>query len=87
MNAAIAAVKNGGSVLRAAKEHGVPRQTLQDRISGRVVHGTKPGPKPYLTSVEEKELSDFLVDVSKRDMAKLESKSRGLWNLWFVTKE
>ena len=26
MNAAIAAVKNDGSVLRAAKEHGVPRQ-------------------------------------------------------------
>lgn len=78
MNAAIAAVKNGSNILRAAKEHGVPRQTLQDRISGRVVHGTKPGPKPYLTSVEEKELSNFLVDVSKAGYGKTRKQIKGL---------
>ena len=27
--------------------------TSQDRLSGRVKHGTKPGPKPYLTNKEE----------------------------------
>ena len=38
----------------------VPRTTLQDRISGRVVHGVKPGPKPYLNKAEESELAEFL---------------------------
>ena len=53
------AVKGGSHIKRAALEHGVPVSTLRDRISGRVVHGTKPGPKPYL-SPTEKELSSFL---------------------------
>ena len=48
MVAAIDAVKGGKSVLRAAKQFGVPRQTLGDRVSGKVVHGTKPGLKPFL---------------------------------------
>ena len=48
----------------------MPRQTLGDRVSGKVVHGTKPGPKPFLTSVEENELSNFLVDVAKAGYGK-----------------
>ena len=40
MEAAMCAVKEGSTVARAAIEHGVPRSTLQDRISSRVLHGT-----------------------------------------------
>ena len=43
-------------VNRAALDYGVPRTTLKDRLSGRVEHGRKPGPTPYLNTVEEKEL-------------------------------
>jgi hypothetical protein len=57
MVAAMTAVKGGSHIKRAAEEHGVPVSTLRDHISGRVVHGTKPGPTPYL---EEAELSSFL---------------------------
>ena len=64
--------------MRAAKEHGIPRQTLNDRVSGRVVHGTKPGPRPYLTSQEEKELSNFLVDVAKAGYGKSRRQIKGL---------
>ena len=39
----------------------MPRSTLKDRLSGRVVHGTNPGPKPYLTREEEAELSTHLL--------------------------
>ena len=46
---------------KAAKLYGVPPSTLKDRLSGRVVHGVKPGPRPYLTTKEEKELTDHLV--------------------------
>ena len=60
MAAAISAVKNGMTIKRPAKEHGVPPSTLRDRINGRVVHGTKPGPRPYLSLDEEKELGSFL---------------------------
>ena len=61
MIAAIEAVKNGQGVSNAAKLHNVPRLTLQDRITGNVIHSRNPGPKPYLTSTEEGELSDFIV--------------------------
>jgi len=53
MEAAIKAVANGCGVKRAALEHSVPRTTLQDRITGRVQHGSRPGAKPYLNKVEE----------------------------------
>ena len=35
MQKALDAVKSGVSVMRAAREHGVPRQTLRDRVSGK----------------------------------------------------
>ena len=36
------------------------RSTLQDHISGRVAHGSKPGPKPYMSRQEKAQLSEFL---------------------------
>ena len=57
---AMDAVKNGlMGQNRTALEYGVPCMTLKDRLSGKVVHGTNMGPKPYLTHEEEKELVDF----------------------------
>ena len=51
MLAAISRVQDDGlSVNQAADLHGVPRSTLKDRLSGRVIHGTKSGPKSYLTA-------------------------------------
>jgi len=66
MEDAMAAVKNGQmTVFHAAKIYNVLKSILHDWISGKVRHGDKPGPKPYLSSAEEKELADFLVDVVK----------------------
>ena len=64
MVAAMNAVSKGCSVNRAAIEHRVPRTTLQDRISGKVQHGIRPGPKPYLNKLEEGNLVEFLEVVS-----------------------
>lgn len=58
------------SANRAADLHGVPRSTLKDRLSGRVIHGTKPGPKPYLTVDEEAELSQHLLQASAMGLGK-----------------
>ena len=34
-------------------------------MSGRVTHGAKSGPQPYLTIEEEEELSSFLLETAK----------------------
>ncbi len=65
MEGALEAVAKGQSVSKAARDHGVPKTTLLDRTSGRVVHGVKPGPRPYLSPTEEKDLGTFLKDCAK----------------------
>ena len=69
MDKAIEAVKEGSSIQRAAIAHGIPRQTLHDRISGRVKHRTNPGPKPFLSHVE-KDLASFLEETAKAGYGK-----------------
>ena len=60
------AVKSGEmGTNQAAREFDVPATTLKDRLSGRVRHGSKPGPAPYLTEEEERELAEFLIQVAR----------------------
>ena len=47
--------------VKKTEEH----NTKRDRLSGRVEHGSKPGPAPYLTEDEEAELAKFLIEVSE----------------------
>ena len=57
----MAAVEQTGTSIReAAKMFDVPPSTLHDRVSGKVSHGKKSGPIPYLTFAEEEELISFL---------------------------
>ena len=42
------------------KQFNVPHKTLDDRVIGRVVHGTKLGPGTVLTSAEENVLCNYL---------------------------
>ena len=64
MLAAIDDVRKGLSCNRAADANRVPRSTLKDRVSGRVNHGSNPGPLPYLTAEEEVLLADYLLKCS-----------------------
>ena len=71
MLAAIMMAENGEvSANQAADVHGVPRSTLKGRLKGRVTHGKKPGPRPYLDSSEEEELVDYLFDAAKTGFGK-----------------
>ena len=71
MTEAMEAVKNGEmGINRAAEEYNVPRTTLKDRLAGRVKHGSKSGPDPYLTSSEEDELVSFLINACKMGQGK-----------------
>ena len=50
MLGALKAVQDGAmGCNRAAVEYGVPKTTLKDRVSSRVIHGRKSGRAPYLT--------------------------------------
>ena len=63
MEAAMEAVSHGTvqSINMAAKIYAVPPSTLKDRMSGRVLHGKKPG---QLTPSEEEELELYLIQAS-----------------------
>ena len=60
MSRAYKAVIAGMCIRRVAEEYNVPRSTLHDRVSGKVVLGSKSGPRKYLDSNEEAELANFL---------------------------
>ena len=61
LSGALEAVAKGTSVRRAAEEHGVPKSTLWDHASGRVLAGAHSGPTRYLSMEEEDELEQFLL--------------------------
>ena len=71
MQAAVDAVREDHmSVQRASQLYKIPKTTLYDRISGKVLHGSKPGPKPYFSPTEEREMANFLIDVAKAGYGK-----------------
>ena len=77
MEAAMKAVTDENiPILRAAKKYDVPKSTLHDRISGKVSHGDKPGPKPLLSPIEEGEFADFLVEVAQAGYGKTRKEVR-----------
>ena len=64
MLATLKAVEEGKSVSRASRDS-CSEEYLYDRVRGRVIHGVKPGPKPYLNQTEEKELGSYLKHCAK----------------------
>lgn len=79
MTGAMKAVADGLlGINRAADEFGVPRSTLKDRLSGKVVHGARSGPIPYLSSAEEDELTRFLLTCTDIGLPKTRMEVVGL---------
>ncbi len=67
MGKALEAVKKSeATVSKAAKQFNVPRKTLDDRVKGRVCHGSKSGPATVFTSAEEDILCNYLIYVAER---------------------
>jgi len=69
MLAAIDAVKEGMPVRKAATTFNVPRSSLNDRIQGWVLHGSKSSPEKMLTSDDEK-LAKYLIFASNQEYGK-----------------
>jgi len=65
------ATAGGMSGNKAAAKHGIPPSTLKDRLSRHVKHGTKPGPTPYLSQTEGKELTDHLLLAAQSGYGKI----------------
>ena len=71
MLAAIATFRAGGiSFRKCADQFNVPKSTLRDRITGRVVHGTKNGPESKLSTEDENKLAAYLIDTSRQGYGK-----------------
>ena len=56
-----AIIREGTSIREAAMQFGVPKSTLGDRVSGKVLTGATSGPQTYLDHSEEEELVQFLL--------------------------
>lgn len=66
MEQALVEVKSGRCTVRqAAKEFGVPKSSLGDRVSGRVTPGSRSGPAQLITSADEELLVEFSLYMSK----------------------
>lgn len=65
MERALIEVKSGRCTVRqAAKEFGVPKSSLGDRVSGRVAPGSRSGPAQLITSADEELLVEFSLYMS-----------------------
>ena len=60
MEKAAPAVEDGMLLHKASKIYQLPKTTLHDRVTGKVIYGAKSNPSSYLTS-EEEELLKFLL--------------------------
>lgn len=65
-----AIVVDGLSVRRAALLYGVPKSTLGDRVSGKVLCGATCGREKYLSDEEEEELATFIENCASVGYAK-----------------
>ncbi|XP_054611682.1 uncharacterized protein LOC129169344 [Dunckerocampus dactyliophorus] len=66
MERALIEVKSGRCTVRqAAKQFGVPKSSLGDRVSGRVTPGSRSGPAQLITSSDEELLVEFSLYMSK----------------------
>ena len=61
IQAAVEEIRRGKSVRTVAEEYGIPKSTLGDYASGRVIVGAKQGHGKVLTDVEEEALVSFIV--------------------------
>ena len=66
MEVAMEAVEKGTTVSKASRKFNVPRKTLDDRVKGRVEHGSNPGPNTALTAEKEKALVAYLFYMAER---------------------
>ena len=71
MVAVIEIVERGlSSVNQAALQHGVPKTTLKNRLSGHIIHGTKSGPRPHLDKMKKKCYLNSFISVLQLVMGK-----------------
>ena len=76
---ALNAVQSGIlGVNEAARDYKILPTTLKDRLSGRVIHGTNMGAKPYLSREEEQELVEFLLNCAKMGYGKTRKEVLGI---------
>ena len=62
---ALADVKKGTSVGKAAKEYGIPKSTLHAKLTGKAPEHCNKGPKTVLTAEEESRLKQWILNKAR----------------------
>ena len=63
MRSAVTACANGATLRHSARKYNVPVTTLYRRVNGIVAMGSRPGPAPVLSSMEDR-LAHYLVEMA-----------------------
>ena len=63
MRSAVIACANGATLRDSARKYNVPVTTLYRRVNGMVAMGSRPGPAPVLSSMEDR-LAHYLVEMA-----------------------
>ena len=63
MRSAVTACANGATLRDSARKYNIPVTTLYRRVNGIVAMGSRPGPAPILSSMEDR-LAHYLVEMA-----------------------
>ena len=87
IEAAMEQVRKGTmSLTKAAKFQGVPSTTRKDQMSGKVVHGSKPGRKRYLNDEEEDALANHLIEAASIGYGKTRAEVKSITEKFAIEK-
>jgi len=67
------------SIDSASRKHEVLTTTQKNRLSGTIIHGTSSGLAPYISSVEEDELVEYLSDANKVTICQVQVIAERKW--------
>ena len=75
----------GMSIRQAALKYGVPRRTVDDHASGKILHFNKSGVAPMLSEAEEEALVEYIEYMASHNMPLKRNDLRGIilvgWSL------
>ena len=65
ISCAITEIRNGLSYRKAERKYGIPKSTLHLYAIGKIELGSRPGPRSILTTAEEEQLVQYVVEMSR----------------------
>lgn len=87
MEKAYETVQSGETIRVVAEKYNVPKSTLYDHVSGKVVLQSRSGPERYLSDEQEEQLAKWLLRCASIRYAKSKKKVLGVVSTIFIKKK